>query len=174
MKKVLKFAGLISAVLALIGFILIMATPVAAYHDSNANAYFGGLNAIFATGKCQASGGGISIAVDFDGKLAWSALLAWIFVLVALLILVAGIVLPLLKVKALDKFAGVLNLVAVCLLVVAGIFVFISKATFWAANKYDGGDYSLGIGWIFAGIFFLLAGAIAIAPAAVDFLGKKK
>ena len=34
--------------------------------------------------------------------------------------------------------------------------------------------YTLGAGWIIAGILFFLAGFVAIAPAASDFLAKKK
>ncbi len=174
MKKVLKFAGLISAVLAAVAFLLIMVTPVATYKDGNLSSYYEGVNAIFATGKANLTSGGVSLTSDFDGKLAWSALLAWIFVLIALIILVLGIVLPLLKVTALEKFAGILNLVAVCLLIVAAIFVFVSKATFWAANEFNNKDFTLGAGWIIGGILLILGGLAAIAPAAVDFIGKKK
>lgn len=175
MKKVLKFAGIISAVLALVAFILLMATPVASYKNGNTTGYYEGMNAIFGTGKANLANGGVSITSDFDGKLAWSGLLAWIFVLIALIILVLGVVLPLLKVTALQKFAGILNLAAVCLLIVAAIFAFISRAVFWSVNEWNNSDYwSLGAGWIIGGILLILAGLVAIAPAAVDFIGKKK
>lgn len=175
MKKVLKFAGIISAVLALVAFILLMATPVASYKDGNLTGYYEGMNAIFGTGKQNLASGGVSLTGDFDGKLAWSGLLAWIFVLLALLILIAGIVLPLLKVKAMDKFAGLLNLIAVGLLIVAGVFAFISRAVFWSVNEFSSNDgWSLGAGWIIGGILLVLAGLVAIAPAAIDFIGKKK
>ena len=175
MKKVLKFAGIIAAVLALVGFILIMVTPVATYQGDNVSGYYEGMNAIFGTGKVSGTIAGTTVTSNFDGKLAWSGLLAWIFVLVALLVLVVGIVLPLLKVKTpLDKFAGIFNLVAVCLLVVAGVFVFVTKAAFWGANEYSSSDYVLGAGWIIGGILLVLSGLVAIAPAAIDFIGKKK
>ena len=177
MKKVLKFAGIISAVLALIGFILLMATPVATFTvqvgSSKSVTAWDGMNAIFGVGSVRAGDN----ASDFSGNLAWSGLLAWIFALVALLILIAGVVLPLLKVKAMDKFAGLLNLVAVGLLIVAGIFAFISKATFYAANDsavISSDDLQIGAGWVIGGILFILAGLVAMAPAAVDFMGKKK
>ena len=83
-------------------------------------------------------------------------------------------VLPLLKVTALEKFSGLLNLVAVCLLVVAGIFAFVSKSAFATANDWDPGDLEAGAGWIIAGILFILGGLVAIAPAALEFIGKKK
>ena len=174
MKKVLKFAGIISAALALVGFILLMATPVATFTvqigGSKSVTAWDGMNAIFGVGSVRNGDN----ASDFSGSLAWSGLLAWIFALVALLILIAGIVLPLAKVTVLEKFAGILNLVAVGLLVVAGIFAFISKATFAAANDADAGDLAIGAGWVIGGILFILGGAMAIAPAAVDFIGKKK
>jgi hypothetical protein len=177
MKKVLKFAGIISAALALVGFILLMATPVATFTvqvgSSKSVTAWDGMNAIFGVGSVRNGDN----ASDFSGNLAWSGLLAWIFALVALLILIAGIVLPLAKVTVLEKFAGILNLVAVGLLVVAGIFAFVSKATFYAANEsslLSSNDLQIGAGWVIGGILFILGGAMAIAPAAVDFIGKKK
>ena len=178
MKKVLKFAGIISAALALVGFILLMVTPVATFTiqigSSKAVTYYGGMNAIFGAGNVTSVSGSDTSTHAFDGTLAWSGLLAWIFALLALIILVLGVVLPLLKVTALEKFAGILNLVAVCLLIVAGIFAFVSKATFITANDGKPADFAIGAGWVIAGILFILGGAMAIAPAAVDFIGKKK
>ena len=176
MKKVLKFAGIISAALALVGFVLLMVTPVATAVSgwTGTKYYYGGLNAIFASGNYTLVNGSSSLTQAFDGKLGWSALLAWIFVLIALIILLLGIILPLLKVKALDKFAGILNLVAVCLLIVAGIFAFISKAVFISANDGKPADFAIGAGWVIGGILLIAGGVMAILPAAVDFIGKKK
>ena len=102
------------------------------------------------------------------------ALLAWIFILVGLVIVLLGIILPLLKVHALEKFAGLLNLVAVLLFVVAGVFMFIVVPTFYAANNIDvPNNAAIGAGWVIGGILSILGGAIAILPAAADFLGKK-
>lgn len=112
-----------------------------------------------------------------DAKLAWPALIGWILVLVAMIILLAGVVLPLLKVKALDKFAGVLNLVAVASLVTAGILIFFTEPAFGAANEWSEDAikaWTLGGGYIAAGILAIVGGALAILPAAVDFIGKKK
>ena len=160
MKKFLKFAGAVAFVLALVAFILMMATPAAFYQVGSNKLEYSGIAAIFG---------------NDDYKLAWSALLAWIFVLVAMLILCAGVVLPLLKVKALDKFAGVLNLTAVALLVVGGIFAFITLEAFKGANNLlDPKGWQMGAGYVVAGILALVGGIVAILPAAVDFLGKKK
>ena len=170
MKKYLKFAGAVAFVFALVAFILMMATHSLVAKD-NSGTWFSGISAIFGNGRLALAG----FEGDSDAKLAWTALIAWILELVALLILCAGVVLPLLKVKALDKFAGVLNLVAVIALVTAGILTFLTVPVFGAANDWNSTkDWLLGAGWVVAGILAIVGGAIAILPAAVDFLGKKK
>lgn len=174
MKKLLKFSGICAAVIALVGFILLMTTPVIEYHDGdNWSTITGG---VFGGGIAKIGSGSSVISGDADSKLAWTGLIAWILILVAMIILIAGFVLPLLKVNALEKFAGVLNLVAVIALVVAGILVFVSRPVFWAANEMgDNTDHwGLGIGWIFAGILAIVGGCLAILPAALDFIGSKK
>ena len=161
MKKFFQYSGVIALALGLVAIILIMATPVMVT-TTNGLKNVDGIQAIF---------GG-------DFKLSWAALLAWIFILIAVLILLAGIILPLLKVKALEKFAGILNLVTVGLLVVAGIFLFMAKGTFVSAQDsitkaiLENG-YAAGAGFIIAGILAIAGGVIAILPAAID-LSKKK
>ena len=170
MKKFLQFSGIIAAVLGIVAFILLMATP-AVMRGSDIVAK--GVTVIF--GKTETTNTIIG-SFTSETKLAWSALLAWIFILVALLILLAGIILPLLKVNALEKFAGILNLVAVCLLAVAGVFAFISLAVFCKANGIDSvpEQWTLGAGWVIGGILAIVAGVIAILPAVVNLIGKKK
>lgn len=175
MKKFLQFSGLIALVVAIVGFILMMATHAFVYANGSVHGWYSGVAAIFGNGQYLAGVGGISAVDTFSGNLAWSALLAWIFVLVAMLILCLGVILPLLKVKALEKWAGLLNLIAVGLLIVGGVFVFVSLPAFAGANEWSNTDYwSLGAGWVIGGILYIVAGALAIAPAAADFLGKKK
>ncbi|MBQ9265800.1 MAG: hypothetical protein IJ186_01835 [Bacilli bacterium] len=170
MKTFLKFSGAISAVLALVAFILMMATPAVTYTltigGSSSTSTVAGVNAIFGSGD--------------DYGPSWAGLMSWIFVLVSLLILVAGVVLPLLKVKALQKFAGVLNLLAVLLLVASGIFMFCEVPAFQAAAGDAsfsiggaGGTYGLGAGWVIGAILSLGAGAVAILPTVMDFVAKK-
>ena len=89
MKKFLEFAGFCAFGLALVGFILMMATPAVVTKD--ADALLSGTGAIF--------GGEYADPVVL-------ALLAWIFGLLGILVLCAVLVLPLLKIKVLDKFAG--------------------------------------------------------------------
>ena len=114
MKNVLKFSGAIAFALGLAAFILMMATPAAFYTlkigSSTNTTYLAGTTAIFG-----------AKGTLIDTNLAWSALLAWIFVLVAMLIAAFGAILPLLKIKSLDKIAALLNLVAIGLFAVAGI-----------------------------------------------------
>ena len=177
MKKLLKFSGICAAVIALVGFILLMATPILEYHNGDSWTLVTG--GVFGGGAVIDAGG----STNMDHKLAWTGLIAWILILVAIIILVAGFVLPLLKVTALEKFAGVLNLVAVIALIVAGILVFFSAIAFRDVNfitvlgeKHPlyGDAYKLGAGWVIAGILAIVGGVLAILPAAVDFIGSKK
>ena len=171
MKKILQFAGLISAVLAIVAFILLLAGKALVYETSSAQYFVSGTRALFG-GKEE------TILGTAEYKPAATALIAWILVLVAIIILVAGVVLPLLKVNALEKVAGLLNLVAVCALVVGGILLFFTQPVFNAANEtalgtiYD--DYKLGAAYVIAAILAILGGVVAILPAAMDFIGKKK
>lgn len=171
MKKFLQFAGLISAVLAIVAFILMLAGKALVYETSSAQYFVSGTRALFG-GKEE------TLLGTAEYKPAATALIAWILVLAAIIILVAGVVLPLLKVNALEKVAGLLNLVAVCALVVGGILLFFTQPVFNAANEtalgtiYD--DYKLGAAYVIAAILAILGGVVAILPAAMDFIGKKK
>ena len=169
MKKVLQFSGIIAFVLGLVGFILLMATPAIAYSDSDATvrgtlAIFGGAEKIWG-----------AIAVTY--KPSPLALIGWILALVGLIVICLGVVLPLLKVKGVEKFAGLMNLVAVVLLVLAGVFAFIVVPTWYSANELGDPNNAkalLGAGWIIGGILLIAGGAFAILPAVMDFVGKKK
>ena len=168
MKKFLQFAGIISAVLAIAAFIFMMAGNSLVYKASDSTTFtVSGIRALFG-GKEE----GLLTTVDI--KPAATALIAWILVLVAIIILIAGVVLPLLKVKALEKFAGILNLVAVCALVVGGILLFFTKPVFASANEMNLDNYKLSFAFVFAAILAIAGGVIAILPAAMDFIGKKK
>ncbi len=171
MKKALKFSGIAAFVLALVAFILMLACPSLAASNGSASVEVSGTMGIF---------GGEIANLGFLGKVAykgtWSAIIAFILIIVAMIILLAGFLLPLFKIHTLDKFAGILNLVAVIALIVAGIFLFIELPCFagvnWDGNIADG--WGLGAGWIIAGILSLLGGVVAILPAVFDFLGKGK
>ena len=174
MKKVLQFAGVISLALAAVAFVLMMATPAVSYTvSSSSTVNFAGTLAIF--------GGELDTAqklllIANEAKPATLALLAWIFVLVGMIIVLLGVLLPLFKVKAIERFAGLLNLCALILFVVAGIFMFTVRAGFYSAQGFNEvpEKAAIGFGWVFGGILSIIAGAFAIFPAAADFFGKGK
>ena len=175
MKTFLKFSGAIAFVLGLVAFILLMAT-VGVYSKVGSGSVVvitehAGTTVLF--GKNEALG----LGVEKVTHCAPLALIAWILVILALIILCLGVIFPLLKIKALDKFAGLLNLIAVICLVGAGILLFFAALNFAGANKVDSDNlkyFHLGGGWIVAAILAILGGVIAILPAVADFLGKKK
>ena len=166
MKKVLQFSGLISLVLAIVAFILMMATNAVVQSSGSVQVVTAGTKAIFGY-----KGEGL---LDPDIKLAPLALIAWIFILVAMIIIAAGVILPLLKINALEKFAGILNIVALALLVIGGIFMFVVLPSFFGANGYDEvpDNAAIGAGWVIGGILFILAGLVAACPAVMKILKK--
>ncbi|MBQ2471951.1 MAG: hypothetical protein II508_05080, partial [Acholeplasmatales bacterium] len=166
-----KYSGFISLVLVVVAFILMMATNAIVVSIGNVQTVTKGTVAIFGETRSTST-----LIGDVTSKTNPSvlALLARIFLVAGLVIVLLGIVLPLLKVHALEKFAGVLNLVAVLLFVVAGVFMFIVVPTIYAANNLDvPGNAAIGAGWVIGGILAIVGGAFAILPAAADFLGKK-
>ena len=169
MKKVLQFAGLISLVLGVVAFILMMATPAVIQPlVGDTQTVYAGTTAIF--GKTEST-----ILGDVVTKPSVLALIGWILMLVAMIIVALGVILPLFKVKALEKFSGILDIVALACFVVGGIFMFLVVPTFYAANEWDVGDKTqIGAGWVIGGIIAIAAGAFAILPAAAAFFGKKK
>lgn len=168
MKKFLKFVGPIVFLLALVAFILMMATPAIMYKGEDVVAK--GIVAIFGEKKTVDA---YIVTITGETKLAWSALLAWIFILITLLITCLEVVLPLLKVKAMEKYVGALNLIVGVLLLVAGVFMFITCPVFFTANgaKEVPNNCALGAGWIIGGILAVLGGLCAACSA---LLGKKK
>lgn len=174
MKKVLQFAGLISLALAVVSFILMMATPGVIVTNGNNQYNYPGTTVIFGSDEPF----DLVNAVLGSGttKPSALALIGWILLLIGLLIVLAGVVLPLLKVNALEKFAGILSLAALVCFVLAGIFMFLVVPTFYNANGVDNvpNNAAIGAGWVIGGILAIAAGAFAILPAAAAFLGKKK
>ncbi|MBR3618010.1 MAG: hypothetical protein IKN46_04970 [Acholeplasmatales bacterium] len=157
MKTFLKYSGIIAAIFAIVAFIMILACSAVQYELIGTH-YISGTTVIF---------GGDSI------KLAPAALIAFILLIVALIIIIAGIVLPLAKVTALDKVSGILNLLAVIALIFAGILIFCTKNSLCDANNASKDYYQLTVGYVFAGIFALVAGILAVLPAVVNLISKK-
>ena len=169
MKTFLKYSGFLAAVIAVVGFILMMATPAFANGDPH---YISGTQAIFGEDLGEILG----VKTHMDA--VWSATLAWILAMVGVIALLLGVILPLLK---LNKFAGLINLIALCALVFAGVFVFISQPCSVTSGGYGASattnpysDHGLNATWIITGILYIAAGAIAILPAAMDLFGGKK
>ena len=170
MKTFLKFSGLISLLVGVVGFILMLATQSVVITSGNSTYFFTGPEVMFGCTKQAALG---LVAITYKG--APLGLIAFILVIVALLILLAAFVLPLAKVTVLERFAGVLNLAALVTLVLAGVFMFSVVPNFFGVNELNIPEGAgLGAGWVIGGILFIAAGAIAICPAVADFLGKKK
>ena len=174
MKKFLKFSGIVAFVLGLVAFILLMATAGVTFKAEGAlitaSGEAAGTTVLF--GKTETV-----LGVKVVTKAAPTALIAWILIIVALLALCLAIVAVLLKSKSLSKFAGLLNVCAALALVVAGVLLFFTVASFTGANdvskeavKY----YHLGGGYVVAAILALLGGVVALLPAASELLGKKK
>ncbi len=165
MKKVLQFSGVISAVLGIIALVLMMVTNAVVVKVGNAQVVTEGIVAIF--GKTEKT-----LLGDLITNPSPLALIGWILALVGVLVVLCGVILPLLKVK---RFAGLMNVVAVVCLVLAGVFMFLVVPTFVSANGGEVSEYHhIGAGWVIAGILSIAAGAFAILPAAADFLAKKK
>ncbi|MBO4541091.1 MAG: hypothetical protein J5736_03860 [Bacilli bacterium] len=161
MKSVIKFSGLIAAVLAIVAFILQLATPAIT-----------NINLLITTGSV--SGTTAIFGKGDDSALAWSALLAWIFVLVSIVALCAVSILPLLGIKALEKYENLILFCVAGLLLVSGIFMFIVLPVWWSANGAGNNTAgSLGAGWIVGGILSILAACCAGLKPASEILGKK-
>ena len=163
MKKVLQFSGIICVLLALVAFVLMMATPAMTAKGLFSDGTIAGTVAIFGDDS-----GLLSI------KPSVLALIGWILLLVGILVALFGVVLPFLKVKGIAKFAGLLNVVAVFCFVLAGVFMFLVVPTFASANEVRADYLSIRPGWVIGGILAIAAGVFAILPAAADFLAKKK
>ena len=180
MKKFLQFSGLIAAVIAIASFILLLTCPALVYSSGFTDPVsIAGVDAIFGKVKVSSTtilGAQVSATVY---NATPSAIIAFVLLIVAMVVLIFGALLPILKIKALNKFAGLLNLIAVITLVVAGILVFIEVPCFCAAQSTENitvstDGYSLGAGWTISGILAIVAGVLAIAPTFADFLAKGK
>ena len=167
MKKFLKYTGVCSLLLAVVAFILMMATNAIGVGSGNLQLVTKGTVAIFGASEDTILG-----PVKTNPSVL--ALIGWILLLVGLVIVLLGVILPLLKVKALENIAGILNLVAVICFILAGVFMFCVVPTFAAANDWGSTDNAaIGAGWVIGGILSIVAGVVAILPAIANFLGKK-
>ena len=155
MKQFLKFAGFVALGLALIGFILMMATPAIKFHG---NTLAEGTDAIF----------GKKVAGYDVFKPSVLALFAWIFVLLSMLFLMVNAVLVLVKKDIFAKHAKIIFIVLAILLILAGVFMFLVIPTFISTNGGGSADgTSIGVGWIIGAILLIGAGAVCCMKALV-------
>ena len=174
MKKLFKFAPLCALLLAIVAFILIFATHSIEYANGNLKGWYDGPCALFGKGQDLSAWGGISVAGEFEGKAAWNAVLAFIFFIVALVALLVSSIMVFVKIKVLEKFGGLIALVAGGLLLVAGIFLFFTLPAFAAANEWNSQDnFSLGGGWVVAAILAIVGGIVSAFPAVAALVEKK-
>ena len=175
MKKVLKFAPLCALLLTIVAFILLFATKSIVYTNGNLTGWYDGPAALFGKGQSLAAwGGAISVAGEFEGKAAWNAVLAFIFILVGLVALIVSSIMVFVKIKALEKFGGLIALIAGGLLLVAGIFIFFTLPAFASANEWGNtNNYALGGGWVVAAILAILGGVASACPAVLALVEKK-
>ncbi len=173
MKKFLQFSGIIAAVIAIVSFILLLTCPALTL-TAGSNTY--DISATYGIFGGKVIESGWSWLDDGTAyKATATAIIAFLLLIVSIVILLVGVILPLFKVTFLNRFSGVLNLIAVLALVVAGVFIFVEVPCFTSAQGYSNADgYSLGAGWVVSGICAIAAGLIAIAPAFADFVAKGK
>ena len=174
MKKALKFAPLCALLLAIVAFILLFATKSIEYTDGNVKGWHDGPAALFGKGQAAAVLSGVSVVAEFEGKAAFNAVLAFIFIIVALIALVISAIMVFVKIKALEKFGGLIALIAGGLLLVAGIFIFFTLPAFASANDWNTTEnFALGVGWMLAAIFAILGGIASACPAVLALFEKK-
>ena len=153
MKQFLKFSGLIALGLALVGFILMMATPAIKY---NGNTVADGTDVIF--GKTMY---GQQIL-----KLSVLDLFAWILVLLGMLALVFVTILMFAKKDLYAKLGNLFGIIVAIAFILAAVFMFFTIPTFFSAN--GGGNVpdgtTLGVGWIIGAILIILAGGLSLLP----------
>lgn len=177
MKRFLQFSGLIAAVFAIVSLVLLMVCPSITYVVLGQAQSYSGMMGIFG-GKITISGGGLTAQVG-EIKATVTAVIAFVLMIAGVVILLLGALLPAMNVTALNKFSGLLNLIAVVCLVAAGVLVFFEVPAFCGAQstdrvKWNASNYSLGTGWTVSGIVSIVGGALALVPACVNFAAKGK
>ena len=173
MKKVLQFAGLISLVLAAVAFVLMLATPGIVLKSGNTQYNYDGVVVLFGSKESTNIAG--LVTLTSETKPSVLALIGFILLLLGMIVALLEVVLPLLKVKALEKFAGIIGIALCAVFVLAGVFMFLAVPTFFATNEVDvPKSAGLGAGWVIGGILAIVAGAFAFLPVGAALFGKKK
>lgn len=158
MKKYLKFAGLCGDVFAFIAWILMMSTPIIIGAKVNGTFVSNSLTTFYGTEAL------------FGDHLAGCATTAWVFALIAMVAVPVIFVLPLFKINVLDKWTNYINLGFALVFVICAILTFASKAQFAGDGLKNA---VVGAGWVFAGIFYLIAACGVALPAVLNLIEKK-
>ena len=172
MKTVLKFAGVISLVAGVAALILFLTTPGLNYTASSQ--ILGGSTTSQIAGQTLIFGGE-NIAIN------WAGLGIFIALVCGLVLLFCGFILPIANAKAAKKFAGLLNFLAACGLIAAGVFAFFIIPAFTSVNgsaSFDfgtilKGEYSITFTWIIAAIVAIAGGVFALLPTVANLSSKK-
>ena len=177
MKKLFKFAPLCALLLAIVAFILLLAGQ-ALVHDyqvlgQSMHDFYSGPVVLFGQGDAAVLGTSVKYAADDGIKSAWNAILAFIFIIVALAALILSSIMVFVKIKAIEKFGGIIALVAGGLLLVGGIFMFFTKDAFASANDAQLDGYALGAAWVIGAILAILGGVVSALPAVLALVEKK-
>ena len=159
LKKFVKWFDLCAAALALIALLLMFA-PAIAYKDPDASlSTFNGFQTIFGYSESNTVGG--STVTTYYIDFSFMNFLTFIFTVAAIVLLVLN---------NFGKGFKFLNLVAAGLLLVAGVFFFLTLAFTIAhrAEAYgivtygiDKSDWHLGVGAILSGVFAILGACVS-------------
>ena len=154
MKQFLKFSSIIAFGLALISFILLLATPGVLYKIGSFSLEYSGIQILFG---------------EEGVKGAVLPLIGWIFIVVCLAVLLCDVVAIILKKNFLAKFAKIINLVLAGLFVIAVVFIFLAVPSFLGANSINASDgFVIGAGWVIAAILSILAGGVCFLKVILD------
>ena len=173
MKKLLKFAGVCGAALALVAFILLLASramtsaqsgggyTVVGEMSSSLYLFGHGEAWLIVNGKEQSLGTG-----DLD-KFPVFGLLTFILFLVGFLGVAAGAVLGFTKLD--KKLVKLVTLISAAVLVVAAVMLLFVPLVVTKQQQPDAEAKDIGIhaGWVFASIFAILGAGVTLVPAFV-------
>ena len=159
MKNFLKYNGICAAILGVISFILLLCTK--AIKSDTVLEDIKGEDALF---------GYKYGLVEYDGSKA--GLFGFIILLIAIIVLIVGIILPAIN-KHFKNVSVLLNLIAACALILAGILIFCTKNSWYDVNKdlllSAKSAFDLSVTYAISGGLSIAAGAIALLPAVANF-----
>lgn len=139
MKFNLKYCGIIGIFLIIICFFLLVGTNALTKGSSS---YVQGASVIFG-----------------NSNSFWVGIVIFLFLIASVYLSIVSIVLFVLNFEKTDRVGGVLSAVSSVLIFFAGIFTFMIKV---GISGYD--NYSIGGGWIIAGICLIVSAFVTFIP----------